>query len=199
MLTQNRPLRSRSRLYDSDSAYGWISILLHWGTAAVVILLWLIGQSILHQPADAVDLRRALHVSIAASAWLIILFRIIWRLRSRHPHVRGLSTSVHRIATSAHYLMLFFLLLMLLSGPLLVWSQGQPIRIFDWYAINGPIRESESLANAALFIHSNSAMLLFWLVMLHIGGALKHLMFHTDDTFARMIWPDHRDNTQAGE
>ncbi len=61
-------------------------------------------------------------------------------------------------------------------------------------AIQSPLHEellgeSESIRELARFVHSNTAWLLFGLVLLHIGGALKHLMFHADDTIARMIWP----------
>lgn len=38
-------------------------------------------------------------------------------------------------------------------------------------------------------VHSLSANILFFLVVLHILGTLKHLMFHEDETIARMIWP----------
>ena len=40
---------------------------------------------------------------------------------------------------------------------------------------------------------------LFVLVIVHIGGALKHLMFHTDDTIVRMLWPGRTDEKEAAE
>lgn len=187
MLQEKDPAKAHSRLYDSRSVYGWISILLHWLTAIVVIALWLIGKSIMTS-AD-IDARRELHVSIAASAWLLIVLRIVWRLRSGHPHVRGQTPRIHRIAKVTHYTMLFALLLMIVSGPLMVWADGQPIGIFGWLALPAPFGESESLREFVFAVHSNAALLLLWLVLLHIGGALKHMMFHNDDTFVRMIWP----------
>ena len=188
----------KSRLYDTGSIYGWISILLHWVTAIIVIALWIIGQSIMNMPLEEVSDRRALHVSIAASAWLLLIFRALWRFRSGHPHVRGQSAVIHRIAVVAHYAMLVIMLLMLVSGPLMVWFDGRAITIFDTVAIPGPLGESQTLSELAWFIHSNAAMALFWLVLLHIGGALKHLMFHSDDTIARMIWPG-RNSCSDGE
>jgi len=189
MLQEREQRLSQSNLYDSDSVYGWISILLHWATAIIVIVLWFIGKSISNAQAEDVDIQRQLHVSIAASAWLIILFRIIWRLRSGHPHVKGQTLFIHRVAMVAHYAKLIVVGLMLVSGPLVVWSGGHPVSVFGWFSIPGPIGESEAAREFAWFIHSNSALLLMLLVLLHIGGALKHLMFHSDDTIARMIWP----------
>lgn len=179
----------KSRLYDTGGVYGWISILLHWVTAIIVVALWIIGQSITNVSLEEVSDRRALHISIAASAWILILFRSIWRFRTGHPHVRGQSAIIHRIAVVAHYAMLIIMLLMLVSGPLMVWAGGNEVAIFNLIHVPGPPGESETVRELAWFVHSGAAMALFWLVLLHIGGALKHLMFHADDTFVRMIWP----------
>lgn len=104
---------------------------------------------------------------------------------------------IHRIAKFTHYGMLIFLVLMLFSGPLLVWSDGNAIGIFGLLSIPGPTGESEAIRSFAWFLHSNASLLLFLLIVLHIGGALKHLMFHTDDTIIRMIWPGREDKSVA--
>lgn len=189
MLQEKEQNETQSNLYDSDSVYGWISILLHWVTATVIIVLWFIGKSIMNASPEDVDTQRQLHISIAASAWLIILIRIAWRFRSGHPHIKGQTLFIHRVAKIAHYTTLIAVVLMLVSGPVVVWSGGHPITIFSWVSIAGPFGESDLIREFAWFVHSNSAMLLMWLVLLHVGGALKHLMFHNDDTIARMIWP----------
>jgi len=180
------------QLLDGDATFGWTSILLHWITSIIIVALWYLGKSILNGPSEDADAMRGLHVSLAASSWLIIFARSIWRLRSGHPHVKGQSLRIHRIAKLAHYTMLLVLGLMLLSGPLLVWSGGHAIDVFGFLSIPSPLSASESLREFAWFIHSNSSMALLILVLLHIGGALKHLMFHSDDTIARMIWPGSR-------
>jgi cytochrome b561 len=181
--------KERSAMQDSGTVYGWVSIILHWSTAIAVIALWVIGKSILSSDPDAMDARRALHVSIGASAWFVILIRVIWRLRAGHPRVRGQSLRIHRIAKAAHYAMLMLLLVMLLSGPLMVWAGGRDIGVFGLVAIPGPFASSEALRSLAWYLHSKAAILLLVLTLLHIGGALKHLMFHSDDTIVRMIWP----------
>lgn len=199
-INQQQDASSRHyRLYDSAGIYGWISILLHWTTTVIVIALWFIGKSILNGSSEDADGLRQLHISIAASAWLLVAFRIIWRLRSGHPHVKGQTLLIHRIAKFTHYGMLAVLAVMLLSGPLLVWSSGGEIAIFDKLAVPGPVGESEALRSFAWLLHSNASLLLLVLVLFHIGGALKHLMFHTDDTIIRMIWPGRQENPVAEE
>lgn len=186
------PPATKFQLLDSDATFGWASIVLHWITAIIVVALWYFGKSIFNGPPEESDAMRGLHVSLAASAWLIIFARSIWRLRSGHPRAKGQSVRIHRIAKLAHYIMLLVLGLMLLSGPLLVWSGENSISVFGWLSIPSPLSASEALREFAWFIHSNSSMVLLALVLLHIGGALKHLMFHSDDTIARMIWPGRR-------
>ena len=186
-------------LYDNETRYGWISILLHWSTTVIIIALWIIGKSILSAPAEQIDVQRALHVSIAGSAWLLILVRIVWRVRSRHPQVRGQTNRIHRIAKATHYTMLVVVLLMLISGPLLVWASGHPITLFNQVRIPGPFDESSALRSFAWLIHQNMANVLLLLVLLHIGGALKHLMFHNDDTIVRMIWPGKTSTVETKE
>lgn len=164
----------------------------------MIVALWFFGKSILNGPSEDSDAMRHLHVSLAASSWLIIFARSIWRVRSGHPRVKGQSLWTHKIAKLAHYMMLLILTLMLLSGPLLVWSSGNAINVFGWMSIPSPVSESDSLREFAWFVHSNSSTALLVLVLLHVGGALKHLMFHSDDTIARMIWPG-RCSAKEGE
>lgn len=176
LLTVPNPTDNRSKLYDRPDSFGWASIALHWLAAALVILLWFLGKSIASQPLDEIDARRTLHVTVGLVAWLLLALRIGWRLWSGHPQVAGQSLHIHRFAKTVHYFMLAVLTCMLLSGPFLALA----------YADNS------GLNNVARFIHACGANLLYALVVLHILGALKHLMFHDDDTIVRMLWPNRR-------
>jgi cytochrome b561 len=60
---------------------------------------------------------------------------------------------------------------MMISGPIMVWI------------------DNETISGYAMAAHAASASVLFVLVLIHIGGALKHIIFHEDDTIVRMLWP----------
>ncbi len=200
MLQDNLPRQTPPDFLDSASHYGWISILLHWLTAIAIIALWIIGNSIPDGESETVVVsRRALHVSIAASVWLLLLFRIFWRLRSRHPQLRGQTRRTHVIAMSVHYTMLAIVLLMLISGPLLIWLADKPIVVFQLLSIESPLAASPALREIVWTFHATGALMLLWLALLHIAGALKHLMFHDDDTIARMLWPGKAVVTEQDE
>lgn len=165
----------KSGLLDQSDSFGWVSIVVHWLTTAIIISLWFIGHSITEQDTTAaIDARRSLHVTIALSAWLLLLFRIIWRLRMHHPHADGQSLFIHRFARTVHYVMLAGISVMMLSGPVMFWIDDKVFTDF------------------ARATHTATAGLLFVLVLLHIGGSLKHMMFHEDDTIVRMLWPKKR-------
>ena len=75
--------------------------------------------------------------------------------------------------------MLLVLIVMLISGPLTAWAMP----------------DHSSLSEFAFIFHSNAAKALAMLVVLHILAALKHLMFHEDETVARIFVP-RKDATQ---
>mgnify|MGYP001814996252 FL=1 len=189
--------QTRYMQHDSKSAYGWISIFLHWSTAILIIALWFIGKSIMAAAGEFADDRRGLHISLAATAWLLILFRIGWRIREGHPHVRGQTMRIHTIAKYTHYASLAAVAVMLLSGPVIVWARGYPVNVFDLFSIPSPIDPSDTLANGLFRVHATAATFLMLLIVVHVGGALKHLMFHNDDTIIRMIWPGRQDQGET--
>lgn len=192
MVQQNTAQSGDSTAGDSADAWGWVSIALHWTTAFLIVSLWLLGKSIATTAGAETDARRALHVSIAASAWLLLLARIAWRVRAGHPRVRGQGLLVHRVARTTHYVLLAAVGAMLLTGPLIVWANGGTLQLFAFAAIPPPFAPSTPVADFARQVHGATSSLVVWLVLLHVAGALKHLMFHSDETFVRMLYPPRR-------
>jgi cytochrome b561 len=176
-------------LKDSSHSFGWVSIFLHWLSAVLVIILWVIGDGISALEPEQVSERRQLHVSLALAFYLFLLARIMWRLHSKHPHVRGQSVLTHRLAATVHYLLLAGLAGMLCSGPLLAWSSATPIVIFGRFDIQGPAAGIPWIHELASATHGFCGKAVLWLTVIHVVGAFKHLMFHNDETFARMFVP----------
>jgi cytochrome b561 len=88
-----------------------------------------------------------------------------------------------------HNGMLLALAVMLISGPFLVWTMGEPIRVFDWFSIPSPLVANFEL-NAMLHgVHRWAAMVLFVAILLHVAGVYKHTAFNQDGTLTKMIIP----------
>ena len=164
-------------LRDRNNSFGWLSIGLHWFATVAIILMWFIGQSIALQSIEQIDARRSLHVTLGLIVWLPLVARIVWRFKAGHPRVNGQTLMTHQLAKAAHYVMLLLLLVMLISGPLMAWVMP----------------ERSALSEIAFSFHSFAAKALAVLVVLHILAALKHLMFHEDETVARIFVPRTED------
>ena len=175
-------MRNLRSLLDTQNSFGWFSIGLHWFATLAIILLWFVGQSISLQSIEQIDARRSLHITLGLIVWLPLVARIVWRYKSGHPHVNGQTLLTHRLAKAAHHLMLLLLSVMLISGPLMAWAM--------------PGRNN--LSELAFIFHSNAAKALAVLVVLHVLAALKHLMFHEDETVARIFVPRKDDAKDEG-
>ena len=59
--------------------------------------------------------------------------------------------------------------------------------VFDWFAIPSPLATSFGLADFFHGIHTAAALIVFFGILLHLGGVYKHLAFHQDGTFTKML------------
>ena len=181
-----------SRTQDSASGYGWISILLHWLTAVIVIAMWVIGTS--SQAASDEDYPGLvnLHMTTGILMYALLWVRIVWRFRSGHP---GPLVKQNRVFFSIgkyfHFGLLLALAAMLISGPLMVWSGGDAIEIFA-LAIPSPIGRIEPLQHALRFIHGTVSLVVIIGIAVHILAALKHIVVDRDGTLDKILLP-HRD------
>ncbi len=165
-------LQRPNRAFDQPDSFGWLSIALHWLSATVIIAMWVIGKNISVQPDGTPDFYRELHITLGLGAWILLAGRIVWRIRVPHPRSAGLGDRTHRFARGVHYVMLAVLTLLIASGPVVAWA-GYP----------------STLGAAGFTVHRYAGNAMLALVVLHILGALKHLMFHHDDSIVRMLWP----------
>lgn len=188
------------RLKDTATGYGWISILLHWITAVLIVYLLYLGSTI---GSLAGEFRAAAvdrHTSFAIASFLLLLVRVVWRLVYRHPgptaEQRGWAFTTGKWT---HYAIVVAILLMLITGPLMQFSYGRDIQVFDWFAIPTPFDASFGLADFLHSIHKASAIFIFIAVLLHIGGVYKHTAFKQDGTLAKIIFPGRQSPAEAGD
>jgi cytochrome b561 len=175
---------------DTQYGYSALSIWLHWLAAITMIVLFVLGQA----AEDAADAERktllGLHISIAMSMYLILVARIGWRLHNGRPTL--LSQQSKPLMLLAHWvpvILLAGLALMLVSGPIMVWTKGFPINIFGLISLPSPLGKMDTLHEIFEVVHKIGAKLLFFAFLLHILGVLKHLVVDRDNTLKRMLVP----------
>jgi cytochrome b561 len=178
------------RWRDTRSGYGWVSIALHWVTAILVLTMWTLGtMSQTDVQADSAWYAH-LHMSIGVSAYLLLWGRILWRFAVGHPAPHpGQSAILFPVAKAFHYLFLIAIGVMLLSGPLMVWSGGDEVEVFA-FAIPSPFAPWPGLHDLLRRIHGVTASIIILGAILHILAALKHIVFNRDGTFDKIMIAD---------
>ncbi len=187
-------------LKDTGTGYGWISIALHWISAIVIIYMLYLGNTIggMEPEQRAAGVLR--HTSVAITFYLVFLARIVWRLYYGHPRpTREQKGWAFTLGKWTHMTMVYALALMLVSGPLMQWSYGNPIGVFDWFEIPSPLPRSLALAGILHTVHAYSALVLFVGFLLHIGGVYKHTAFNQDGTLAKILVADRKSGTPGAD
>jgi cytochrome b561 len=174
---------------DTASGYGWISIALHWLTAAVVLTMWTLGT--LSQSAPEGDTRLVdLHTTIGITAYALLWARIVWRLCVGHPGPRPRQAALlFPLAKFFHYLLLLAVGVMLISGPLMVWTHGDAIQMFA-LAIPSPLRMQPAVHDVLRQVHGYTAAFILIGIVLHVLAVFKHMIVNRDGTFDKIMIAD---------
>ena len=177
-------------LTNSRTGYGWAAIALHWISAVGVIALYFLGEQMEDAPDRAAKLAaQNLHVSVGVLLFTFLLARLLWSLSQPKPRPLEKNRWLQLAAIGVHLLFLMMILVLLVTGPLAVWSTGRPIAVFDLFSIPSPFPGRVGWLHEACEEVHGAATKLFWpLIVLHVGGALKHLVWDRDRTLQRMLW-----------
>jgi cytochrome b561 len=162
-------------LYDSKESYGAISRLNHWLGAAAILVLLGIGLYFHEMPRGEERLYwLRLHVALGVLAFAPLAFRVGWRIASRSPAALPQAPWQQRATRAVHAALLAGIAALLVTGPLMVWSAGRPIAVFDWFAIPSPLGDAPTLHEALETVHAVVSRLLIVAIGVHVLGALKH-------------------------
>lgn len=173
---------------DGSDRYGNVSRLNHWLGAALIITLLAIGLSFEDMPRGAEKLFWVkLHIGIGALAFFILAFRVVWRLANRATSSFAQPLAMQRLAQALHLLLLTGIGVLIISGPLGIWSGGHALDVFGWFSIPSPTGRIESLHKGLEIAHKLSAKIVLIAVILHVLAAARHLLFDRDRLLGRMI------------
>lgn len=177
-------------LTNSRQAYGWAAIALHWISAVGIIVLYLTGEGGEEAEGRAGEAAANVqHVSIGLLLFAFLAARVLWSLAQPKPAPLETRRWLRLAAAAVHALFLIMITVQLVTGPLAVWAEGEPLKVFDWATVPSPFgRPVEWLGEAAEEIHGAAANLLWPLLGLHVLGALKHMFIDRDATLRRMLW-----------
>lgn len=162
----------------STLRYSLISILDHWLTALLVVAMFVLGMLGRFAPDDAIEhYVMEIHIALGFFAFLLIAWRIGWRIREGFPPpVAGTPSAEHLLARSAHVLLLLLLATLVITGPLYLFTENESIDVFGWFSVGIPLGGLDFAHEPAETIHKLVGVwLLPILVVAHFMGAIWHI------------------------
>jgi len=184
------------QLRNTEQSYGWVTIIIHWLMAAIIFSLFGLGLYMVELGYYDPWYRDALflHKSIGVLIFLVLVFRIVWRVSSVKPLGEIASNARDRFEqAAAHYahLGLYGLMLVLmLSGYLISTADGRGVDVFELFTVPALPFSIENQEDIAGDIHWFLAWSLMVLVAVHLLAAFKHHLINKDHTLKGMIRPN---------
>ena len=172
-------------LKDNKNKYGEISLLNHWVVAIIIFIMLTLGLIYDFLPkSNAREIIINYHISIGLLIMPFIIWRIIWRIKY------GFLISIKNILVSkiknfVHILLLITVSLLIISGPIYIWTEAEPLRFFGLIEIPSPfVKESKLLHDLSESIHKFFAKpVLISLITLHFIAAIKSIFWDKRETF----------------
>ena len=169
--------------------YTRTAVALHWLVAALVVGQFAWGwwmQEIPKQPpglrADAFNL----HKSIGLVIFALMLVRLGWRIAHPAPPLPAMPSWEAWLARATHALLYVALIAMPVSGYLGSVFSGYPVK---WFGLTLPAWgwKDPVVKDAMSAVHLTTSWILLGATVLHIAGALKHVLAG-DGVVARMMF-----------
>ncbi len=170
----------------TDFKYDRRSIALHWITAALVLTLWALGQTIDEFAKGTPRMTvRSLHVCLGLLLATIFIARMAWRMSggTRKPASDPGAAGV--AARWVHFLLYLLLGSTLILGIVTEWMRGDLLfGLFQMSNFDKPIHD---LSEQVMDVHGFCANALLILAGLHAAGALVHHYLLHDTVLLRML------------
>ncbi len=187
------------RARNGPAGWGWVSRLLHWVMAAVVLFELGLGLRMANFTPDPLEEFRLaqIHKSWGFVILVLALLRLGWRLGAGPAPAPPATMPRWQVrAAAASHAVLYALMLGL---PISGWAMvsASPIQdvlgidntVFGLFAMPDPwVPGVEAVETAARAVHVGCALALALLLVLHVGAALKHALIDRDDVLARMTF-----------
>jgi len=177
-------------LNNTNTSYGYISILFHWLSALSIFGLFALGYYMVdltyyHQWYKTAP---ALHKSIGLVFFIVMIARVIWRYLQVSPKQLDSHSSLEKKAGKMIHTLLYLLIFtIMITGYLISTADGRAIEVFELITIPAFGAIIENQEDVAGLAHKWLAYFLIILSVLHALAALKHHFIDKDNTLNRMI------------
>ena len=175
--------------------YTLVQRLLHWLIAILLAVVLGVGMTLGFLGFDETkaafgdEVTNALytyHKTFGVIILSLMLLRLGVRLVAGAPPYRPALTGFERMASRAVHSLLYLALLVM---PVLGWlgtaAGGYPVQFFGW-TLPGLIGKDKALGETLFYFHGLVGWVILGLLILHIGGAMRHWLVKRDGVMSRM-------------
>ena len=180
------PVQDRSAAGARGVQYDRMTIALHWLTATLIGLVWVIGQTIDFAPSGPLRVDyRSVHIALGVALILVVAIRVTWRL----THGRSLPGAgdawMERVARLTHWALYLLIAATLVLGLANVWVRGDSI--FAQFTIPAFDPGNRALRRLIGGWHALAANAVLIVAGLHATAALFHHYVLRDGVLRRML------------
>ena len=170
--------------------YSSTAITLHWLIALMIAVAFLVGLYVADLELSPWKLKvLTWHKWTGVTIFLLVLFRILWRLSHRPPEMpAGMSDLMKKLAHLTHLAIYLLMVIVPILGWLHSSAAGVSVVYFNLIPLPDLVGKDKALSHLFGELHENGAWALVALVGLHVAAALKHQLVDRDNLLARMRW-----------
>jgi cytochrome b561 len=162
------------------------TIALHWISAVLVVMLWVIGQTIDFAPNGPLRVDyRSLHITLGILLGVVLMARLAWRVTRRvelPPIDHGVLLFIARVT---HWLLYVLLILTVGLGLVYLWVRGDVI--FNEFRVPAYDPGNRALMHQVGEWHALAANTILIVAGLHAAAGLFHHHILRDATLRRML------------
>lgn len=183
-------------MFNTHDRYGIVARLLHWAMAVAIIAMFALGLWMRELDYYSPYYRIApdLHKSFGIVLFVLLVFRLFWRLVNPDPGKEDLSVLERRASTLVHWGFYPLLFALMTAGYFISTADGRPISVFGLFDVPAVVRQ-KGLEIIAGQIHYYLAFLTIGIASFHALAAFYHHFKKRDAVLLRMLSGKHRPQT----
>ncbi len=168
---------------DLTARYDKRVVIIHWLTLLFILILFPLGKIMEEMaPADKMDLLK-LHVILGDLVFLLTLFRVYLYFKAPRPaHIKTGAKWNDNLAVFIQRSFYFLLIAVCVFGIATMLTGGYA----DAIKANDPSLMKSHSEIPTLAGHNISAMLIMFLMLLHLGGVVRHVIRTKEKIIVRM-------------
>ena len=175
---------------NTHTTYGSVTKFFHWLTFILITLMLLMGYFMDDVPKDLRPNIVNVHKLLGIFILFLILLRICWGLINPKPSIvsfNRLNVLERWLEKGVHGALYGVLIAMPLAGWIMTSASGKAPHWGRFLFMLPGIPYDKVLSKTAKFMHSQIAILLIALIIIHVLAALYHHFIKKDDVLRRMM------------